>query len=376
MLYTNFGNTGIQISRLGFGAMRLPMKEIEGKRFVDEDLAIPLMRRAFDLGVNYVDSAPYYCDSQSEIAVGKAVKGYEGKVYVSTKNPLEDDTQDGFTARLERSLKNLDRDFIDFYHLWGIDLESFTKFSKPGGPIESAQKALGQGMIKRLSFSYHGKPEDVKTVVDSGLFSSMLIQYNLLDRSNEAGIAYAHEHGLGVVVMGPVGGGRLGAPSPALAALLKEKSHSSAETALRFVLSNPNVNVALSGMGNLDMVEENVRIACNDNLLTETEKDNVNEMMRENRRLAELYCTGCRYCMDCPQGIDIPRLFELMNYHKVYGQTEYAGNIYTHIVNGTGWDKSKPATACVECGACEAKCPQKIEIIRQLKETHEALYRG
>ena len=374
MLYREFGNTGISMSALGFGAMRLPMLETGDGNIVDEGKAIPIIHRAFELGVNYIDTAPYYCDKQSEITVGKALKGWRGKIYLSTKNPIEDASGDHWRERLENSLKNLDTDYIDFYHLWGIGLESFKKdIDIPGGPIEAAQKAKNEGLIKHLSFSFHDKPENFAPIADSGYFSSVLMQYNLLDRSNEKNIDYAKEKGMGVVIMGPVGGGRLGAPSQMIAGLLKEKSKSSAETALRFVLSNPNVNVALSGMNTIEMVEENARIASISGHLTDAERGRILSMMDEHKKLAELYCTGCNYCQPCPQDINISYLFELMNYHRVYGLTEHARAVYKETSEGKNWVKTKMPDACAECGACESKCPQRIGIIRQLKETHLAL---
>ncbi|MDR1542609.1 MAG: aldo/keto reductase [Clostridiales bacterium] len=362
------------MSALGFGAMRLPMVEMNGQREVDEEKAIPVIHRAFELGVNYIDTAPYYCEKQSEIAVGKALKSWSGKVYLSTKNPIEDASGDHFRDRLERSLKNLGVESIDFYHMWGISLDSFkNRIMAPGGPMEAAIKAKNERLIKHVSFSYHDKPENFREIVDSGLFESVLMQYNLLDRSNEENIDYANEHGLGVVIMGPVGGGRLGAPSPVIMELLGGKAKSSAETALRFVLSNKNVNIALSGMNTIAMVEENAEIASISGHLKEDEKAKVLEMMAENKRLSELYCTGCNYCQPCPQEIKIPLVFNLMNYHRVYQITGYAKDEYKKLVDGTGWDKSKLAPDCIECGQCEGKCPQHLEIIKQLKETHAAL---
>jgi predicted aldo/keto reductase-like oxidoreductase len=372
MQYKEFGKTGIKMSALGFGAMRLPMKD--GGKIVDDEKAVPIIQRAFELGVNYIDTAPYYCEKLSEVTVGKALKGWRDKVYLSTKNPIEDASGANWLVRLESSLKKLDVDYIDFYHMWGISLEAFKeKINVPDGPMEAALKAKADGLIKHISFSFHDKAENFAEIVDSGYFESVLMQYNLLDRSNEKNIDYAHEKGLGVVIMGPVGGGRLGAPSPVIAELLKEKSQSSAETALRFVLSNPHVNIALSGMGSLEMVEENVEVASREAHLTEEEKKSVMEMMGEHKKLAELYCTGCNYCQPCPKEINIPHLFGLMNYHKVYGLTEYAKNEYKSLINGTAWVKTKLANDCIKCGQCEKKCPQKLSIIKQLAETHAAL---
>jgi predicted aldo/keto reductase-like oxidoreductase len=374
MNYTVFGNTGVKVSALGFGAMRLPMKEAGGKKIVDEELAIPLMQKAFDMGVNYIDSAPLYCEKLSEVAVGKALKGYRDKVYLSTKNPVEDDSGDHWMERLEKSLKNLDTDYIDFYHFWGIGLSSFKSWQGlKYGPLEAAHKAKDQGLIKHISFSYHDSAENYKPIVDSGHFESTLVQYNLLDRSNEENIAYAKSKGLGVVVMGPVGGGRLGAPSEKIQGLLKNKSVSTAEMALRFVLANDNINIALSGMGNLQMLNENAEIASRTGQLTEDEMSRIKAMMEENKNLAKLYCTGCNYCKPCPQGIDIPHLFEIMNRYRVYGLKEHAKSAYDELMKGLSWIKSADASKCVKCGECEKKCPQKLPIIKQLEETHAVL---
>ncbi len=374
MIYKEFGKTGKKVSCLGFGAMRLPMKEVDGKKIVDEDLAVPLMQKAFDMGINYVDTAPLYCETLSENAVGKALKGYRDKVFLSTKNPIDDNSGDHWMERLEKSLKKLDTDYIDFYHFWGISLKSFQGWKGlQYGPLEAAVKAKEQGLIKHISFSYHDAAENYKEIIDSGIFESTLVQYNLLDRSNEENIAYAKSKGLGVVVMGPVGGGRLGAPSEKIQGLLKNKPASTAEMALRFVLANQNVDIALSGMGDLKMLEENFAVASLTGHLTEDELQNIKKMMEENKNLAELYCTGCNYCKPCPQGIDIPFLFEIMNRYRVYGLKEHAKSAYNEVINGWSWIKSADASKCVECGQCEAKCPQKLPIIEQLKETHATL---
>lgn len=373
MIYREFGKTGIKVSTLGFGAMRLPMVEMDGKKYIDEDKAIPVIHRALELGVNYVDTAPYYCDGLSEVTVGKALKGHRDKVYLSTKNPIEDASYDHFLERLEKSLKKLDTDYIDFYHMWGISLKTFEeKINKPDGPLKAALKAKEQGIIKHLSFSFHDKPENMIKIIDTGYFETVLCQYNLLDRANERSIEYAHEKGLGTAIMGPVGGGRLGAPSAVIQEMLKGKTKSTAEMALRFVLANQNVSLALSGMSTIEMVEENAAVASIPGVLTLEELKKVEEMLEENKRLSELYCTGCNYCMPCPQGLNIPHIFKLMNYNRVYGLKDYAKEEYSKLKD-IGNKTGKPADACVECGACEAKCPQHLKIINQLKETRAAL---
>lgn len=373
MQYREFGKTGVKISALGFGSMRLPQMRLHDKDVFNVDESIRIIHRAFELGVNYIDTAPGYCDGESEIIVGKALKGWRNKVYLSTKNPIEDASGEHFTQRLERSLKELDVDYIDFYHMWGINLKTYEEsITAPNGPLSAALKAKEQGLIKHLSFSFHDDAANLIKLIDTGVFETVLCQYNLLDRSNEAGIAYAREKGLGVVIMGPVGGGRLGAPSDVIKGLMPGEVKSSAETALRFVLANQGVTCALSGMGTMEMVEENAQIASNASQLTIAEISAVNTALEENKRLAELYCTGCNYCMPCPNDVNIPLNFRIMNYHRVYNLTDYARQEYSNI--GTNeWSKGKKADECIECGLCEEKCPQKIEIRKQLKETAKAL---
>ncbi len=370
MQYTAFGNTGVRVSRLGFGSMRLPMVTVNEKRVIDEDRAIAMIHRAFELGVNYIDTALFYCDGLSEITVGKALKGWRDQVTLSTKFPFD---QPSFRATLETQLKKLDTDHIDFYHFHGIGDWFFTHRLHDEA-VRGALQAKEEGLIRHLSFSFHDKPEVMRKLVDTGLFSSVLCQYNLLDRANEESLAYAQAHGLGTAVMGPVGGGRISGMPPEVARRFGVSAKSNAELALRFVMTNPNVNVALSGMSTLEQAEENAAIASNAAPLGEAELQGIAAAMQENQRLSDLYCTGCNYCAPhCPQGISIPKIFQLMNYHRVYGITEYAREQY-RAIGASPWDKDgHKANECLECGLCEGYCPQKIQIREQLKECHAAL---
>ncbi|GHV61074.1 aldo/keto reductase [Spirochaetia bacterium] len=382
MQYVEFGKTGAKVSRLGMGCMRLPSHEADGKTVFDEDKGIALIHRAIELGVNYFDTAPYYCDRQSEIILGKALAGgRRDKVWVSTKNPIENDSGDDYQKRLENSLKNLQTDHIDFYHFWGVSLDAFlTKVKAKNGPFERAKKLKEQGMIRHISFSFHDRDagaEEGNRLIEilkngEGVLESVLAQYNLMDRNKEVGIALAHQMGLGTTVMGPVGGGRLGAPSKVIQDLLPGKVKSSADIALRFVLANPNVNIALSGVSTIAQLEENAAIAGNTGALSKDELNTIEVMMKENERLAGLYCTGCRYCMPCPREVNIPEIFTIMNYHRVYHLTDFAKKSYAEI-GKVDWRKYENASKCVECGVCETKCPQSLPIRAQLKETHKVL---
>jgi predicted aldo/keto reductase-like oxidoreductase len=369
MKYRVLGRTGLKVSALGFGTMRFKM--VDGH--VDEDLAVAALHRAMNLGVNYFDSAVGYCDSQSEETLGKALKGRREGMVVSTKYPPwgRSLTADDCRSIIEQSLSRLDIHCIDVYHMHGMDWETFEKVNAKGAAMEAARKAKEEGLVKHLGFSFHDDPQRMIDIAKAAPdFDVVTCQYNLLDRRNEESMEAVREMGLGVVVMGPVGGGRLGFPSERLQGLLPGKSMSSPELALRFVLANPNVSVALSGMNTVEMVEENAATASLEAHLTAEDLDRVAAMLEENKKLSELYCTGCEYCMPCPNNVNIPQAFRLMNLHRVWGLTDSARQRYAELSSS---DPVADASACIECGQCEAKCPQKIPIIEQLKETQRAL---
>jgi hypothetical protein len=373
MRYRPFGKTGFQISALGFGAMRLPMKEDNGVKRVIEDEALAVIRRAFELGVNYIDSGYTYCASQSEIVVGKALKGWRDKVRISTKLPVWRAKARGDGRRfLDEQLRKLDVQYIDFYHLHGLQMDRFEKIVRPCGLLEDCRRARDEGLIRHISFSFHDTVENLIKFADMGEFDSVLCQYNLADRRNAAGMAHARKKGLGVAVMGPVGGGRLGASRGVIQQFAKSLSQRpTPEIALRFVLSNPDVDCALSGMGNVQMVEENAVTASLEQPLSPQQQEEVARAAEECKKLLQLYCTGCKYCLPCPQGVAIPKILEALIDHRVWNATERAKHMYNFI--GTKKRDEKKADACVECGECEEKCPQKIQIRERLKEAAKEL---
>ncbi|HHU80117.1 MAG: aldo/keto reductase [Bacilli bacterium] len=371
MEYRRLGNTNIQVSALGFGCMRLPEYEQDGKWYIDEEKAIPMLRRAYELGVNYFDTAYYYCHSNSESTVGKALKPFRDKVMISTKIPVSEiNSTEEFWKYLNESLKRLDTDYIDFYHLWALNQNTFRNKVLKYNLIEEAMKAKAEGKIRHLSFSFHDKPEVIKEIIDTGkVFDSMLVQYNLLDRSNEEMIDYAHEKGLGVIIMGPVGGGRLAAPTNLGEKLTGEKQ-STYELALKFVISNPSVTCALSGMENVEVLEKNVMIVNEFEELSPSELQKIKDSLEELKKFSELYCTGCNYCSDCPQNIKISKIFQLFTYYNVYDLKEYARKSYQEYLKN---EKNGQVSDCVACGLCESVCPQKLEVIEELRKVDQIL---
>ena len=374
MQYRDFGKTGLKISQLGFGCMRLPEVEKDGVWSIDEEKAIPMLHKAYELGVNYFDTAVGYCHENSQRTVGRALKSIRDKVLISTKLPLGMvNSADDFKKVLHQSLERLDTPYIDVYHFHGIGKGAFDEKIDPFKLMDEARKAIDEGLIRHMSFSFHDSANNLKYVIDKGeFFSSVLLQYNLLDRSNEEAMAYANEKGLGIVVMGPVAGGRLAAPSELYKKLLGHESGATSDLALRFVLGNPNVSCALSGMTNIDMVNQNAVIGAEKEPMSEGDWEKAKVMMEEIKKFSDLYCTGCEYCMPCPKGINIPHIFNAYTYKNVYGLVDHAKGMYNRVLNPDDKRSGNPVSECVDCGACTKKCPQHIEVAKKLKEVAES----
>ncbi|MGI6375861.1 MAG: aldo/keto reductase [Anaerolineae bacterium] len=379
MQYRPYGNTGMRASTLGFGAMRLPSLP-DGT--CNYDLSVPMLRRGLDLGINYIDSAWGYINGTSEVAVGKAIKGYDrSKLIIATKIPANDIDGDTWRQRLEIQLQRFDQPYIDVMHFHGLTLDGFkSHLLGAKGCLKAARKAQEEGLVRFLAFSSHDTLANIMELIKTDEFNGVTLQYNILDRHLVEAIGLAHEKGMGTVIMGPVGGGRMAMFSPAqMQEMLPESVASASDLAIRWVLSNPAVTVALSGMNTMEMIEQNVASAEREEPFTSAETHAVTAMLKKLQSFADLYCTGCGYCMPCPNGVDIPGNFLLMNYARVYGMKDYAREQYARLLKGEEvWlqgvrIKGLTANQCVECGACEPKCPQNIPIIDQLKETHEAL---
>lgn len=370
MNYRDFGKTGEKISALGFGCMRFPEYKEGEKNFVDQDKVDEMISYAYENGVNYFDTAPIYCNSNSEAALGHAIKGFRDKILVSTKCSLGKGLDaDGYRANLERSLTRLGTDYIDFYHFWGINRGSFDNIMLPEGLLETAAKCKEEGLIRHISFSFHDEPSAIKHIVDTAeergvKMETMLCQYNLLDRSNEEMIKYVNEKGIGTVAMGPVGGGRLAAPTDLYTKLTGKPAIATYEMAFKFCLGNPHLNCALSGMQNIDMVQKNIAIASDETTFSESEWEQLGAAMEELKKFSELYCTGCKYCQPCPADIDISRIFSMWTHYNVYGLKDHAKKMMRNYVEKEG----KTFADCKQCGLCESKCPQHLKIRENLEK--------
>ena len=377
MQYRNFGRLDWEVSALGFGAMRLPLKGSEPTD-IDEDHAIRMIRYAIDHGVNYLDTAYPYHGGNSERVVGRALKdGYRERMKLATKLPCRMvESASDFDRLLNEQLERLDTG-IDFYLLHGLSNQNWPKV-RDLGVIGWAESAIADGRFGRLGFSFHDSTEVFKGIIDD--YDSWVlaqVQYNYMDIEHQAGrsgVAYAADKGVAVVVMEPLRGGKLArAPEP-VARVWESVSQkrTPVEWALQWVLNQPEVALALSGMSTFEQVVENVEVAgrSGPGSLTADEVALVDRARQAYHGLVPVSCTSCGYCMPCPNGVEIPRIFQMYNEAMMYddprtGRFRYRGP--------GGLKEEERADQCTECGECLEACPQEIQIPDWLKKAHEFL---
>ncbi len=377
MQYRTLGNSGRKVSALGFGCMRLPT--VEGSK-INREEAIKLIRKGIDDGITYMDTAWTYHRGESEVVLGLALKnGYRERVTLVTKCPVgrtEFTEPEHYDEHLKEQLERLDEDCVDYYLFHALNKKSYEEKVLGLNLIERALKAKEEGKIEHLGFSFHDTPEVLKEIIDSGHFDLMLVQYNIVDQVNHEMINYAGEKGLAVATMGSVGGGRLAGKdlSDELKKWLTPGRDNYADLALKFVLNNPNVSVALSGMGSEEMLDDNLSITSKEDYdqPTSKEKESIDSIAKRFRELCDNICTQCKYCQPCSNEVNISFIFEVLQRYQIYGDQEKAKSYYS-MIGTTPWASGKNASACEECGECLEKCPQGIEIIEQLKKAHEVL---
>jgi len=366
--------SGRELSLLGFGCMRFTRKggSIDLTKAEKEILA------AVAAGVNYFDTAYVY--GGSEAAVGEIFErnGLREQVYIATKLPQY---LIGSRAAVERyfreELTRLRTDYVDYYLMHHLtDVAMWEKLKKIGILDWIAEKKAS-GAIRNIGFSYHGNTENFLTILEDYDWDICQIQYNYLDEVAQAGrrgLQAAAAKGIPVVIMEPLRGGKLAQLPPKADKLLRESGRgwSNAEWAFRWLYDQPEVTVVLSGMNSLEMVEENCRTASVAGLGSMTDEDRlilqrVGQAIREREKVG---CTGCRYCMPCPKGVDIPGAFRCYNAMYIEGKSQ--GRLqYAQTV---GLTKAPAfATQCVGCGKCEQHCPQELPIREKLKEADRAL---
>ena len=369
MKYRKYGKTGCKVSLLGFGVMRLPVKDNKWGN-VDFDKAIPLLQEAFKGGINIFDSHHNYHIGLSERAIGLALSEFPREsYYIQTKNPSHKYLRGREThrGRLEKALKKLKTDYIDFYLMHSLSWDVFTDKKRGQKALKEMRKAQEEGLVRHIGMSTHDKVENIKKLIDTGEFEMMLCQYSLMALDNAPMMRYARKKGMGVSVMGPVAGGRL-APARNFKRAIPGRDLTAPEAALLYVFANRTVSAAFSGMSNVRQLRENLRTVNEGVPLKKREAAILDEKAKELKALCDLYCTGCNYCMPCPHGVSIPGCFGLANMFKVYGLREMAQDGYRSL-------KRQKASAdyCRQCRRCLEKCPQGINIVEQLKEVEKAL---
>lgn len=370
MQFRKFGETGEEVSILGFGAMRLPLIDNDDKQ-IDYDKATEMVRYAIDNGLNYLDTAyPYHGGKSEEFCAHVMKDGYREKVKIATKCPIWNvKTHEDFDKYLDEQLKNLDVEYIDFYLIHAM-CQDFWDTCKKCDYKSFLDRAKDSGKIKHAGFSFHADIDLFKEIVDDYNWDFCQIQLNYLDENYQAGLKgmrYAHDKGLGIVVMEPLRGGTLAKTElPDEVEKLWSSYNTKrtpAEWALKYVWNYEEVGVVLSGMSTMEQVIENIESAARStpNSLTEQENKVIDKVKEFYNSRMIVPCTKCKYCMPCPAGVNIPECFWAYNHAALFddkGKAEYWINSWLNKEN-------RPSN-CTECGQCETKCPQNIEIIKHL----------
>jgi predicted aldo/keto reductase-like oxidoreductase len=359
MRYKEFGKTGKKVSVLGFGGMRFNPK--------DEETSIRAVQRAVELGINYFDTAPGYCEDTSETFIGKALsslpKDKQRDIFISTKSHIGADPKaDDVRKRIENQLKIFHRDKIEFYNMWCIlDMGQFNEIMAPGGPYEGALRAKEEGLIDHICGTTHASGEEIAKIINAGVFEGITLGYNILNHEfRKTGMEAAVKAGCAVITMNPLGGGMLTRDEDMLSVLKEDESESFIAAALRFNFSHPEITVVLAGMKSTAEVEFNVNVAES---VKEPDPVVVKRLIQKFESLGESFCTGCKYCLEhCPEEIQIHLYAGLWDRVRMK-LPEDAHRVYKIYLEGEDrWLKGKRASDCTQCGECEQACTQKLPI--------------
>jgi hypothetical protein len=390
MKYRKFGSTGFKVSALGLGCMRLPTKKLMPLQ-ADMPKSIQLIKSAVDKGINYLDTAWPYHLGASEKIVGIALQGgYREKVHLVTKSPLFlVNKAEDFDKYLNKQLKKLQTDYIDSYLFHSMNRSGLEKLKKYH-LMDKMIEAKKDGKIKYLGFSFHDILPVFKEIVDFYPWDVVQIQYNYMDTAIQAtteGLKYAAGKGMAVVIMEPLKGGRLANP-PTEAWEVMERSRikrTPVDWALQYLWNLSEISVVLSGMSNLQMLNENCDSADRSGVssLQEEDLNIIDDLVKIYSKKILVPCTSCKYCLPCPSGVNIPQNFAILNniaLEKSNVRKWLNKRDYKKMANSPkelNQTKSNGnASLCINCGICLERCPQEINIPAELKNVHLILKKG
>lgn len=361
---------GVETSLLGFGCMRFPTTA-DGK--IDEALAEQMLDKAIASGVNYIDTAYPYHEGKSEPFVGKVLQKYpRDSYYLATKLPVwKVQKPEDVDTIFEEQLSRLRTDHIDFYLMHAMDKERWDAMLKLG-TVKRLEELKAEGKIRFLGFSFHDSYEVFEEILNYRDWDFCQIQLNYMDAQEQAGLRgyeLTVQKQVPLVIMEPVKGGSLAAFAEDITAKFRahDENASTASFALRWVGSLPNVKVILSGMSTMEQVEDNLKTFAQFKPLSQAEAATVDEVVSILNSRVQNGCTGCRYCMPCPFGVNIPGTFRIWNTYHMYQNYNVVKR------NWEGMDEKSLPKNCVRCGKCEQACPQKLHIRDDLAQAQTDL---
>lgn len=359
---------GEKVSVLGFGCMRFPLTGEKRPQDIDIEKSTAMLRYAYEHGVNYYDSAYVYHNDKSEEFLAQALGDVRDKIHIATKLPTWRMTkEEDFDFFLNDALKRLNTDYIDFYLIHALDKNRFENILLKYNMIEKLNKAKADGKIRHIGFSFHDDLDTFKRIIDANpAWEFCQVQLNYINTDYQAGlegIEYAKNKGVDVVVMEPLLGGRLSNPNEFVRESLSDAKEP-VEWALDFLWNRSEVSLLLSGMSTMEQVVENVEYADKAEVGMLSDADI--EMLAKTKDIFEKYafvpCTKCAYCMPCPFGLDIPKIFEIYNTSSS-----------RHDMDVEYKKLETLADKCKKCGKCERVCPQRIKITEEMEKVHRRL---
>lgn len=372
MRYNQFGNTGITTSRLGMGCMRLPTLKDGENTVIDRERAIAIIRHGIDNGISYVDTAYGYHNRESEIVVGLALKdGYRERTTLTTKLPTWNVNEPADLDHiLDEQLSKLDVPYLDFYIIHALNKGSFEKM-KSLGYKSFLKRAKADGRIRHTGFSFHDDNKTFHEIIDDfDEWELAQIQFNYLDNDKQAGeegLHYAGKRGIPIVIMEPLRGGLLASPPAEIAQKIADHPSglSPVAWAFRYVANFPEVKTILSGMSTMEQMVDNLKLfdGFEANSMTDADKAFVGELKKAYLARMPIGCTGCHYCVPCPQNVQIPDIFHMYNESRMFDRPEGFVHGYSRMI-----EKNQDASQCVECRRCEGLCPQQLPITDWLKK--------